>query len=91
MARVLKRSVVVAVTLRGAEELRRARRAGGGGPHFVVLDVPRLTELVIQATPSEALISYALDVTGRSAFTPYRLRGALRGGSSLVRRPRYRA
>ena len=83
MARLLKRSVVVAVTLQGAPELSRARRSGGGGPHFVILDVPRLTELVIQATPSEALISHALDVTGRSAFTPYRLRGALRGGSSL--------
>ena len=83
LARVMKRSVVVAVTLNGTEDLRQARRLGGGGPHFVVVGIPKLTELVVQSAPSEALVRYSLDETGRSAFTPYRLRGALHGGSEL--------
>jgi len=57
--------------------------AGFGGPHFILLDVPDLTELVIQSEPSQALLTQAFKTVGRHSFTPDKLAGSLPGGSSL--------
>ena len=71
------------LVLQGVDELRRLQPPGGGGPHFVIIDVAALTEIVVAPAPSDALLAYAMGTTGRSAFSPFQPRGSLAGGSGL--------
>ncbi|MCP4594438.1 MAG: ATP-binding protein [bacterium] len=79
----LERSVVIAVVLEGIPALKSALPPGHGGPHFILLDMLDLTEIVIQPNPAQKLLTRAFEDIGRRSFTPYKLAGSLPGGSDL--------
>ncbi len=81
--RLRERSVVLVLAMQNAVQLRQALPTGRGGPHFIVLDLPQITDIAVQTEPLQALIRLAFTSIGRHSFSPYKLHGSLSGGSPL--------